>query len=83
MSSAASQGITSWHRVPSASNTVTCTAPTLAPITFGKLSGLGIQIKARATAAVGTTIKNTATVSSASNDSKPGNNTSSVSTKVK
>ena len=66
-----------------ASSTVTCTAPTLAPITGGKLSGLGIQIKARATAAVGTTIKNTATVSSASNDSKPGNNSSSVSTKVK
>ncbi len=66
-----------------ASNTVTCTAPSLAPITGGHLSGLGIQIKGRATAAVGTTIKNTATVSSASNESKPGNNTSSVSTKVK
>jgi uncharacterized repeat protein (TIGR01451 family) len=66
-----------------ASNTVTCTAPSLAPITRGHLSGLGIQIKGRATAAVGTTIKNTATVSSANNDPKPGNNTSSVSTKVK
>jgi len=66
-----------------ASNTVTCTAPSLAPITFGNISGLGIQIKAKAIAAVGTTIKNTATVSSANTDSKPGNNTSSVSTKVK
>lgn len=66
-----------------ASNTVTCTAPSLAPITFGNISGLGIQIKGKATAAVGTTIKNTATVSSANTDSKPGNNTSSVSTKVK
>ena len=32
-----------------ASNTVTCTAPSLAPLTSGKLSGLGIQIKGRAT----------------------------------
>jgi uncharacterized repeat protein (TIGR01451 family) len=66
-----------------ASNTVTCTAPSLAPLTSGKLSGLGIQIKGRATAAVGATIKNTATVSSASTETKTGNNTSSVSTKVK
>jgi uncharacterized repeat protein (TIGR01451 family) len=65
------------------SDTVTCTSPSLAPLAFGHVSGLGIQIKALANAAVGTTLTNTATASSANGDSNLGNNSSSVSTKVK
>ena len=60
-----------------ANNTVTCTAASL--VGFAQLH---VQIQVRVQAAVGTKIKNTATLSSGNPESSPGNNQSSAITVV-
>ena len=61
---------------------VNCSVGTLAPLAWSSLNGAVIQITVKVTAAGGTTIKNTATVSGTNTDTKPGNNSSSASTLV-
>jgi uncharacterized repeat protein (TIGR01451 family) len=60
-----------------ANNTVSCTAPSMT-----LLSPVLVQITVSVQASAGTTIKNTATVTSANPDSKPGNNQSTATTVV-
>jgi uncharacterized repeat protein (TIGR01451 family) len=63
-------------------NTVTCTANSLEPWSLIHISALTVQIVVQANAPVGTTITNTATVSSINPDYNPGNNRSTANTKV-
>ncbi len=63
-------------------NTVACTANSLGPSTLIHLSAFTVQITVKATAAVGTKISNTASVTSANPDSHPGGNQSTATTKV-
>jgi len=65
-----------------AANTVTCTAASLPPLSLRDFSEFGIQIKVQATAAKGSTITNTATISSANPDAHQGNNSSTARTRV-
>ena len=65
-----------------ANNTVTCTANTLAPWNLLHISALTVQIIVEANASVGTTITNTASVTSANPDSHSSNNQSTAKTKV-
>jgi hypothetical protein len=60
-----------------ANNTVTCTTGSL-----GAFAQFQVQIQVTVQAAVGTTIKNTATVSSANPESSPGNTKSTAITVV-
>ncbi len=60
-----------------ANNTVSCTAPSMT-----LLSPVLVEITVSVQASAGTTIKNTATVTSANPDSQPGNNQSTATTTV-
>ncbi len=62
--------------------TVTCPLGPIAPLSWSSLNGATLQIKAKVTAAAGTTLKDTATVSSSNTDSKLSNNSSTASTLV-
>jgi uncharacterized repeat protein (TIGR01451 family) len=66
-----------------AGNVVSCTASTLGPQIAGNVTGLYIRIIVKPTSTCGSVITNTATVTSASPDSNPKNNSSSASTYVK
>ena len=63
-------------------NTVICTANTLEPLSFVNISAFTVQIVVRANASVGTTISNTASVTSANPDSHPAGNHSTATTRV-
>ena len=65
-----------------AGQTVTCQLGPIAPLSWSALNGATLQIKAKVTAASGTVLKDTATVSSANADSKLSNNSSTASTTV-
>lgn len=62
--------------------TVSCPLGPIAPLSLSSLNGATLQIKAKVVGAVGTTLKNTATVGSSNADSKLSNNSSTASTLV-
>jgi uncharacterized repeat protein (TIGR01451 family) len=64
------------------SNTVTCNAASLPPLKLLNFSALVVKIVVRVDANKGTTIRNTASVSSANPDLHPGNNQSTATTLV-
>src|SRR5208283_4233698 len=66
-----------------ASNTVTCTLTSLGTTSWLTIAEFGVQITVRATAAAGSRISNTASITSADPDTHPGNNQSTVTTVVK
>ncbi|MGD0792977.1 MAG: DUF11 domain-containing protein [Terriglobales bacterium] len=66
----------------SGTGTVTCNIGTLMPLSWSSLNGATVQITVTVTAAKGTTIRNTATVSELNADPKPGSNSSTASTLV-
>ena len=66
---------------------VSCNVGTILPLSFSQLNGAVIQVTVQVTAPAGTkqnpvVLKNTATVSEANADTKPGNNSSTASTTV-
>jgi uncharacterized repeat protein (TIGR01451 family) len=63
-------------------STVSCNVGSLAPLSISSLNGATIQITVKVTAAAGTTIKDTATVTGTNTDPKLGNNSSTASTSV-
>ena len=63
-------------------NSVSCSVGPFAPLSLSSLNGATVQITATANAAVGTVIKNTATVTGTNFDPKLGNNSSTASTLV-
>jgi uncharacterized repeat protein (TIGR01451 family) len=65
-----------------ASNTVTCTLNSLGITNWSSIAEFGVQIQVQASAAAGSTISNTATITSADPDTQPGNNHSTAATKV-
>ncbi len=65
-----------------AASTVTCPVGPISPLSWSALNGATIQIKAKVTAATGTVLKDTATVSSSNTDSKLSNNSSTATTTV-
>ncbi len=65
-----------------AGNTVTCTLSGLGITSLFNIAEFNIEITVRATAAAGTTITNTATISSADPDTHPGDNHSTAITKI-
>ncbi len=65
------------------SNTVTCTANSLPPLSWSSFAEFGIEITVRATAAKGATLSNTATITSANPDPHSGNNHSTATTKIR
>ena len=62
--------------------TVICSIGTLAPFSLHNLGGVGIEAVVNVTAAAHTTIKNTASVTGANVDSRPGNNSFTATTIV-
>jgi uncharacterized repeat protein (TIGR01451 family) len=65
-----------------ANNTVTCTVNSLSPSSLIHLTTFTVQVVVRANASVGTTISNTATISSANPDSNPRGNQATATTRV-
>src|SRR5271165_4263816 len=65
-----------------AGNTVTCTLASLDPITWSGLQEFNVVITVRATAAAGSKIIDTASISSANPDKQPRNNQSTATTIV-
>ena len=65
-----------------ASGAVSCNVGTIMPLSLFLLNGAVIQITVQVTATPGTKLNNTATVSAANADPKPGNNSSTASTTV-
>jgi uncharacterized repeat protein (TIGR01451 family) len=65
-----------------ASGAVSCNVGTIMPLSLFLLNGAVIQITVQVTAKPGTNLNNTATVSAANADPKPGNNSSTASTTV-
>ena len=65
-----------------AGGTVSCNVGTVMPFSLFLLNGAVIQITVQVTATPGTKLNNTATVSAANADPKPGNNSSTASTTV-
>jgi len=65
-----------------ASGAVSCKVGTIMPLSLFALNGAVIQITVQVTATPGTKLNNTATVSAANADPKPGNNSSTASTLV-
>jgi uncharacterized repeat protein (TIGR01451 family) len=63
-------------------STVTCNVGTLTPLSVSPKNAAVIQITVKVTAAGGTTIQNTATVSETNTDTNPSNNSSTASTRV-
>jgi uncharacterized repeat protein (TIGR01451 family) len=63
--------------------TVVCDAGSLKPLSLLSTTGIGVQVLVRVNAPAGTTLVNTATVSSSTSDPKPGNNTVTWQTVVK
>lgn len=64
------------------SGPVSCTVGPIYPLSISSLNGAVIKVVVKVTAAAGTTLKNTATVSAANLDPKPSNNSSTASTTV-
>jgi len=62
--------------------TVSCPLGPIAPLSLSSLNGATLQIKAKVIGAVGSTLQNTATVSSSNADSKLSNNSSTAKTLV-
>ncbi len=73
---------TSGTKCSYAGNTVTCTLTSLDPITWSGLQEFNVVITVRATAAAGSKITDTATITSADTDTHPGNNQSTATTLV-
>ncbi len=65
-----------------AGNTVTCTLTSLDPITWSGLQEFNVLITVRATAAAGSKIIDTASITSADPETHPGNNQSTATTLV-
>jgi uncharacterized repeat protein (TIGR01451 family) len=65
-----------------AGNTVTCTLTSLDPITWSGLEEFNIVITVRATAAAGSKIADTVSITSVDPDTRPGNNQSTATTLV-
>ncbi|HEY3065475.1 MAG TPA: DUF11 domain-containing protein [Methylomirabilota bacterium] len=65
-----------------ANGVVTCNIGALAPFTLASPSGVGIRLVVHVTAPAGSTLTNTGVVSAANPDPRPGNNSSTVATRV-
>ncbi len=60
----------------------TCNVGSLAPLTWSALNGTVLNLTLKVTAPIGTTLKDTASISSLNADTKTSNNSSTVSTSV-
>jgi uncharacterized repeat protein (TIGR01451 family) len=65
-----------------ASNTVTCNLASLGVTNWFNIAELNIEINVKATGAAGTTVSNTATITSADPDQHPGDNHSTAVTRI-
>jgi uncharacterized repeat protein (TIGR01451 family) len=64
------------------SGVATCNVGSIAPLTWSSLNGTVVNLSLKVTAPVGTTLKDTASISSLNADPKLGNNSSTVTATV-
>jgi len=65
-----------------ASNVVTCNVGSVAPLTWSNLNGAALTLTLQVNVPAGSTVKDTASISSLNADPKPSNNSSTVTTSV-